>query len=71
MSEPSGPVELALMRKDLDTLNVDVQALRKDVKDLVDAWKAANNLVAFVKWLSTIATAIGILWAAIKIKLGA
>ena len=35
-------------------------------KELVDAWKTANGVVRFVKWASTLVTAIGVIWAAIR-----
>jgi hypothetical protein len=40
------------------------------IKDLVDAWKTATNVLAFVKWLAGIGTAAAFLWAAIKAKFG-
>lgn len=49
----------------------DLKELRQEVKDLLDAWKTATNVLAFVKWLAGIGAAFAFLWAIIKAKLGA
>jgi hypothetical protein len=36
---------------------------------LVQAWKTANGVVSFMKWLASIAVAASILLGAIKLKL--
>lgn len=59
-------VEMVLMRHDLEALNEKVDALTAQVHNLVTAWNTANNIVAFVKWLAGIATAIGVITAVIK-----
>lgn len=63
-------VELALLRADMDQMKDDVKALRQEIKDLLDAWKTATNVLSFVKWLAGIGTAAAFLWAAFKAKLG-
>lgn len=63
-------VELALLRADLDQMKDDMKHLRQDTKDLLDAWKTATNVLAFIKWLAGIGAATAFLWAIIKAKLG-
>lgn len=55
-------VSVTLLRAEVGELRTDVAELTRETKELVDAWKAAGKLVAFVKWISTIVTALGILW---------
>lgn len=71
MSEQqSTEVELALLRADLDQMKEDMKGLRQEVKDLLDAWRTATNVLAFIKWLAGIGTAAAFLWAGIKGKFG-
>jgi hypothetical protein len=63
-------VELALLRQDMDQMKEDMKGLRQDTKDLLDAWKTATNVLAFVKWTAGLGTAVAFLWAAFKAKLG-
>lgn len=63
-------VELALLRADMDSMKDDVKALRKEIKDLVDAWRTANNVLSFIKWLSGTGIAVGAFWAILKAKFG-
>ena len=59
-------VELAMLRKDLEMLQADLSALKADVKQLATAWKTAENLVAFVKWLAGLGAAIMLLVGILK-----
>lgn len=52
---------------EITALRQDVAALRRDVKDLVEAWDTARGVVKFMKVLGSIATAITATWALIKI----
>lgn len=71
MSEQQPPeVELALLRGDVDQIKDDLKAARAEVKELLDAWRTATNVLAFVKWLAGIGTAAAFLWAALKAKFG-
>jgi hypothetical protein len=63
-------VEIALLKKEVTDLRDDVHALTKEVTGLVDAWKTASGVVAFVKWTSSAVVALGILWTAVRIKIG-
>lgn len=59
-------VEAALLRKDVELLTEKVDKLSKDVEDLVAAWKTANYVVVFVKWLSGIFVSVGVVWAFVR-----
>lgn len=59
-------VEIALLRRDLEELQLDVKELNKEIKSLVSAWNTATGLVAFVKYAAAGVTALGVLWFAIK-----
>lgn len=71
MSPSPHEVEIALLQKEVKDLRDDVHTLTKEVTGLVDAWKTASGVVAFVKWLSGAVVAVGILWTAFKMKVGA
>ncbi len=59
-------VEIALIRADLESMQEELKAVRKELKDLLDAWNTATGMVRFVKWLSTFATALAVLYATVK-----
>lgn len=63
-------VELAVLQKEVVDLRADVRELSAEVAGLVDAWKTASGVVAFIKWLSGLVLAIGVIWTALKVKLG-
>lgn len=60
----------ALLRVEIAALETKVDQLSADVKGLVEAWQTASGVVAFVKWLAGVSTALAILWAAFKLKIG-
>ena len=70
VENPSTEIELALLRQDMDQMKEDVKAARAEVKELLDAWRTATNVLAFVKWLAGIGAAVIFLWAGIKGKFG-
>lgn len=70
MADNPHEVEIALLQKELVDLKDEVHALSKEVSGLVDAWKTASGVVAFIKWLSGAVVAFGVLWTALKIKIG-
>ena len=49
------------MERDISSISTKLDTLDSSVSDLVAAWKAANSVVAFAKWLAGLATAVGIL----------
>lgn len=63
-------LQIALLRSEMSAMKVEMDELRADIKDLVDAWRTASGVVAFVKWLAGALTAFGVLWAAFKLKIG-
>lgn len=71
MASSPHEVEIALLQKDVKDLRDEVHSLTKEVAGLVDAWKTASGVVAFIKWLSGATISVGILWAAFKMKVGA
>lgn len=71
MSDLPHDVEIALLQKEMEDLTKEVHTLSREVAGLVDAWKTASGVVAFIKWLSGIVVAVGILWTAFKVKVGA
>jgi hypothetical protein len=66
MSNQDPIVEMALIRADLESMQSELKAVRKELKDLLDAWNTATGVVRFVKWLSTLVTAGAIIFAAFK-----
>ena len=58
MSDGPHEVEIALLQKELVDLRDEVHALSKEVSGLVDAWKTASGVVAFIKWLSGVIAAV-------------
>ena len=60
-----------MLQKELVDLKDEVHSLSKEVSGLVDAWKTASGVVAFIKWLSSAVVAVGVIWAAFKMKVGA
>lgn len=70
MADNPHEVEIALLQKELVDLKDEVHALSKEVSGLVDAWKTASGVVAFIKWLASAVVALGIIWTALKVKVG-
>lgn len=70
MSDAPHEVQVALLEKRVEDLTKEVHALSKEVSGLVDAWKTASGVVAFIKWLSGAILAVGVIWTALKVKVG-
>jgi hypothetical protein len=70
MSETPPEVEIALLQKELVDLTDKVDTLSKDVAGLLEMWRTATGVVGFIKWLSGLVVAVGILWTAFKVKTG-
>lgn len=58
-------VEIEQTIKDLEKK---IDTLSDSVSDLVSAWKAANIVVSFIKWVGGAATAITALYTLLKLK---
>lgn len=70
MADTPHEVQVALLEKKVEDLAKEVHALSKEVSGLVDAWKTASGVVAFIKWLSGAILAVGVIWTALKMKVG-
>lgn len=70
MSDNTPEVQIALIEQELISLKKEVHGLSNEVAGLVDAWKTASGVVAFIKWLSGVIIAVGVIWTAIKLKIG-
>ena len=56
-------LSLEVLAERIDALACDVEKQTQATKELVAAWSAAHTLVTFVKWGSTLVTALALLWA--------
>ena len=56
--------EVEQLRAHVEKLETKVDNLNHSIKDLADAWKAAQTLVAFMKWLAGIGAALLVMKAA-------
>lgn len=70
MTDPQHDVQIAILQKEIVDLTDKVDRLSNEVAGLVDAWKTASGVVGFIKWLSGLIVAVGIVWTAFKIKVG-
>lgn len=70
MSDPQHDVQIAILQKEIVDLTDKVDRLSNEVAGLVDAWKTASGVVGFIKWLSGLIVAVGIVWTALKMKVG-
>ena len=48
MSNQDPIVEMALIRADLEAMQSELKAVRKELKGLLDAWNTATGVVRFV-----------------------
>lgn len=51
----------------LQHLPGEVTQLRKDIQDLLDAWKTTVGVVKAVKWLGKFSAAVGAIYALFKL----
>jgi hypothetical protein len=56
--EQENAMELAMLRRDLESMQADMAEVKADLKKLANAWAAAETLVAFVKWLAALGAAV-------------
>lgn len=56
----------ALLKKDLEELKEAVAELRKAVDELMDAWRTANGMVRFLKWMAAIGAGLFATWSVVK-----
>lgn len=60
-------VEITKLEFQVADLKEEVKELRADIKDLIEAWKSAKGMTAFVKWIAGVIIALGVIAGAIKI----
>lgn len=65
-TELEAAVDSALLRKDVELLTAKVEKLSQDVEELVTAWKTANYVVVFIKWIAGAAAAVATMIAFMK-----
>ena len=57
-------MELADVRREVADLRMDISELRCEIAGLVEAWRTANGVVKFVKWLAGLAAAFAVIASA-------
>ena len=57
---------MATLEAKLEQQIKEIDGLRSDVRELVDAWKAAGAMVAFVKTAAAVVLAVGVIVGAFK-----
>ena len=57
---------MATLEAKLEQQIKEIDGLRSDVRELVDAWKAAGAMVALVKTAAAIVLAVGVIVGAFK-----
>lgn len=63
---PDHDTEIALLNQRVEGLEAKVDQLSSDVRELVDAWKAAGTLVSFVKTVAAVVMAVTVIVGSIK-----
>lgn len=66
MKDVNTETEIELLKRDVESLTLQVKDLSASTKELADAWKAASTLIGFVKLLAAISVSIGVIVAAVK-----
>lgn len=59
------PQEIRTLQRQVETLEESVAKLTASVDELVKAWSTAKGMTSFVKWLASLTTACGVLYAAL------
>ena len=57
---------LATLETKIEQQTKEIDGLRSDVRELVDAWKAAGAMVALVKTAAAVVLAVGVIIGAFK-----
>ena len=58
---------LLILEQNIMQLTKKVESLETSVSGLVEAWKTANGVVSFIKWVAGLATAVVAVIAFIKL----
>ena len=61
---------MATLEAKLEQQIKEIDGLRSDVRELVDAWKAAGAMVALVKTAAAVVLAVGVIVGAFKFGIG-
>ena len=61
---------MATLEAKLEQQIKEIDGLRGDVRELVDAWKAAGAMVALVKTVAAVVLAVGVIVGAFKFGIG-
>lgn len=61
---------MATLEAKLEQQIKEIDGLRSDVRELVDAWKAAGAMVALVKTAAAVVLAVGVIIGAFKFGIG-
>lgn len=64
MQDNPNDSELVDLKREVAELKAATQELKASVTDLVDAWRAAKGLLAVVKWMAAIGSALALIWSA-------
>lgn len=59
-------VEIALLKAEVEGLNAKLDSLQSDVRELVDAWRAAGTMVGFIKTVAAIVVSVSLILGAFK-----
>jgi hypothetical protein len=65
---PEAQRQINAMQNKIDTLEESVVKLTESVDELVKAWGTAKGMTSFIKWLASLASACGVLYAALHDK---
>ena len=66
MTDESDHVRLVLIEGQIKEIKEAMEVQTRVTQDLVDAWRSAKTLLAFIQLLAKIATACGVLWLTFK-----
>lgn len=58
---------MATLEAKLEQQIKEIDGLRSDIRELVDAWKAAGAMVALVKTVAAVVLAVGVIVGAFKL----
>lgn len=58
--------EIVALKAEITALKTEMTELRTDIKGLIEAWNTAKGMTSFIKWLSGMIIAGGIIWGLIR-----
>lgn len=63
---PEDRIQIRALQSQIETLEENVAKLTNSVEDLVKAWNTAKGMTSFVKWIASLASAGGVIWALLQ-----